>query len=108
MATVDVEGQGVTGSYSGAGLTVLVGIGRDDGEEQVEWLSRKLCNVRLWPGAPREGKEGEAAGAGKPWDRSVKDVGGSVLVISQFTLHGKVGGCSRLCVVMRSRTRMAG
>ena len=59
------------------GLLVLVGIGRDDGPEDVRYVAGKIRDARLF--------EGEG---GKPMDRSVADVGGAVLVVSQFTLYG--------------------
>ena len=68
----------VTGEIA-RGLLVLVGIGRDDGLEDVRYVASKIRDLRVF-----EGEEG------KPMDRSVADVGGSVLVVSQFTLYGDV------------------
>jgi len=61
----------------GRGLLVLVGVGRDDAEDDVRYVAGKIRDMRIFPG------EG-----GKSMDRSVADVGGSVLVVSQFTLYG--------------------
>ena len=61
------------------GLLVLVGIGRDDGPDDVTYVAGKIRDIRVF-----EGDEG------KPMDRSVVDVGGAVLVVSQFTLYGSV------------------
>lgn len=61
------------------GLLVLVGIGRGDGEADVAFVAGKIRDVRVF--------EGEG---GRPMDRSVAEVGGSVLVVSQFTLYGNV------------------
>ncbi len=61
----------------GRGLLVLTGIGRDDEDADVEYIAGKIHDMRLF--------EGEN---GKPMDRSVADVGGGVLVVSQFTLYG--------------------
>lgn len=61
------------------GLLVLLGIGREDSEVDARYLASKIRDVRMF-----EGLEG------KPMDRSVADVGGSVLVVSQFTLYGDV------------------
>jgi D-tyrosyl-tRNA(Tyr) deacylase len=69
---VTVEGQRV--SAIGPGLVILVGVGRQDGEAQADWLAEKIVNLRIF--------EDEA---GK-MNRSVLDVGGSALVVSQFTL----------------------
>ena len=59
------------------GLLVLLGIGRDDGPEDVTYVAGKIRDARVF--------EGEA---GKPMDRSVVDCQGAVLVVSQFTLYG--------------------
>ena len=71
--SVTVEGQRV--AEIGAGLVVLVGVGRDDGEPQADWLAEKIANLRIF--------EDEA---GK-MNRSVLEIGGTVLVVSQFTLY---------------------
>ena len=63
----------------GRGLLVFVGVGRDDTIEDVKYLAAKICDIRVF-----------ASDAGKPMDRSVLDVGGSLLVVSQFTLYGDV------------------
>ena len=59
------------------GLLVLVGIGRDDGPDDVRYVAGKIRDARLF--------EGEN---GKHMDRSVVDAGGAVLIVSQFTLYG--------------------
>jgi D-tyrosyl-tRNA(Tyr) deacylase len=61
------------------GLLVLVGIGRDDSPVDAKYLAAKIRDIRVF-----EGDEG------KPMDRSVIEIGGSVLVVSQFTLYGDV------------------
>jgi D-tyrosyl-tRNA(Tyr) deacylase len=68
-------GSRVTG-HIGTGLLVLLGVGPDDGPTQVAWLSDKLAGLRVFP--DEQGKMG----------RSVRDVGGGILVVSQFTLYG--------------------
>ena len=70
-------GERVTGEID-RGLLVLVGVGRDDTTADAKALAAKICDVRLFEGD------------GKPMDRSVVDVGGSLLVVSQFTLYGDV------------------
>ena len=69
-------GDRVTGEI-GAGLLVLLGIGKGDTPEDVRYIAGKIRDARLF-----EGEEG------KPMDRSVLDTGGAVLVVSQFTLYG--------------------
>lgn len=63
----------------GRGLLVFVGVGRDDTIDDVKYLAAKVCDLRVFESA-----------AGKPMDRSVLDVGGSLLIVSQFTLYGDV------------------
>ena len=58
----------------GAGLCVLIGIGRDDAAAGAARLAAKLARLRIFPA--EDGR----------FDRSVLDVGGSALVVSQFTL----------------------
>ncbi len=72
-AAVRVEGK-VTGSI-GKGLLVLVGIEDVDTKEDIEWLSNKITNIRLFD---------DADGV---MNLSVKDVDGGILLVSQFTLH---------------------
>jgi len=63
----------------GPGLLVLLGVGRDDGPDDVTYVAGKVRDMRVF--------EGEA---GRHMDRSVADVGGSILVVSQFTLYGDI------------------
>lgn len=73
-ARVTVDGQ-VTGEI-GKGLVILVGITHDDEQADIDYLVNKTVNLRIF-----RGDEGE-------WfDRSLLDVGGGVLLVSQFTLY---------------------
>src|SRR5438132_4212298 len=72
-ASVTVEGQ-VVGQI-GQGLLVFLGVGRDDSELQVKTLVDKIVYLRIF--GDDEGK----------MNRSLLDIGGEVLVISQFTLY---------------------
>ncbi len=60
----------------GAGLLVLVAVRSDDGPQDLEFMSRKLMNLRIF---------GDADGR---MNRSVRDVKGSILLVAQFTLFG--------------------
>ena len=62
------------GGEIGRGLCVLVGVARGDGEEEAKRLAGKVARLRIFP--DDEGR----------FDRSVADVAGAVLVVSQFTL----------------------
>lgn len=62
------------GGEIGPGLCVLLGVARGDGEEEAVRLAAKVARLRIFP--DNEGR----------FDRSVEDVSGSVLVVSQFTL----------------------
>ena len=75
-ASVTVDGDRV--AEIGLGLLLLVGIGTDDGDREPERVARKIANLRVF--ADHEGK----------MNRSLLDVGGEVLVVSQFTLYGDV------------------
>jgi len=75
-ASVRVDGRLVT--EIGPGLLVLVGVASADTEADAQWLADKIVNLRIF-----------ANEAGK-FDRSVRDIGGSVLVVSQFTLLADV------------------
>jgi D-tyrosyl-tRNA(Tyr) deacylase len=71
-------GERVTGEIE-RGLLVFVGIGRDDTPADVTYVVGKIRDMRIF-----ESPEG------KPMDRSVADVGGGVLAVSQFTLYGDI------------------
>ena len=67
-----------TSGEIGLGLLVLVGVGQDDTEADATYLAEKVAGLRVF-----EDDEGKM-------NRSVEDVGGSVLAVSQFTLYGDV------------------
>ncbi|KGN34339.1 D-tyrosyl-tRNA(Tyr) deacylase [Knoellia sinensis KCTC 19936] len=67
-AAVVVEGETV-GEITEPGLFALVGVGHDDGDAEVEFIARKIADLRLLEG-----------------EQSVTDAGAPVLVVSQFTL----------------------
>lgn len=73
-ASVSVAGEEV--AAIGAGLVVLVGVQTADGEPDADYLADKVLNLRIFP---------DAAGQ---MNRSVRDAGAALLVVSQFTLLG--------------------
>lgn len=75
-ASVDVDGE-VVGEI-GRGLLCLIGVGRGDGPGEVRVLAEKVSGLRVF---------GDEVGR---MNKSVREVGGSVLVVSQFTLFGDV------------------
>lgn len=70
-ASVSIDGE-IVGSI-GPGLVALIGVEREDGDSEVEVTVRKIAGLRCFAGE-------------SPMDRSVLDVAGSILAISQFTL----------------------
>ncbi len=75
-AKVEVDGE-ITGAID-RGLLVYLGAGKGDGDDDRAWLLAKIAGLRIF-----ENDEGKM-------DRSVVDVGGALLVVSQFTLYGDV------------------
>jgi D-tyrosyl-tRNA(Tyr) deacylase len=67
-------GERVTGSI-GPGLLVFLGVGHGDDEAAADWLARRICELRIF-----EDEEGRT-------NRSLQDVDGEALVVSQFTLY---------------------
>ena len=72
-ASVSISGE--VKSAIGTGLMILVGVEPSDTQEDVDWLVKKTVNLRIF-----NDDEGVM-------NRSVIDVGGDLLVVSQFTLH---------------------
>jgi len=75
-ARVTVDGE-VVGQI-GPGLLLLVGIGRGDTEEALRWVAEKIINLRIF-----EDEDGRM-------NLSLREVGGEILAVSQFTLYGDV------------------
>ncbi|MDB9344222.1 D-aminoacyl-tRNA deacylase [Nodularia spumigena CS-586/05] len=62
----------------GRGLNLLVGIADTDTDAELDWMVRKCLELRLFPDTAD----------GDKWQKSVQEIGGELLVISQFTLYG--------------------
>lgn len=94
MADEATGAEEVTGEI-GPGLCVLVGVGREDGPEDARYLATKTATLRIFEDA--EGK----------MNRSVDEVGGAVLVVSQFTLYGDTRGGRRPSFIAAARPEEA-
>jgi D-tyrosyl-tRNA(Tyr) deacylase len=92
-AEVRVGGR-VTGSI-GAGFLILVGLTHTDSAEQVTWMADKVAGLRLFGDA--EGK----------MNLGLSDVGGAVLVVSQFTLYGDAAKGRRPSFIDAARPEVA-
>ncbi len=80
-ASVRIDGQTV--GEIGRGLLVLLGFGKDDSAADIDWMIKKLLALRIFPDDA------------KNMNRSVTDIGGGILVVSQFTLYGDASKGSR-------------
>jgi D-tyrosyl-tRNA(Tyr) deacylase len=73
-ASVRVDGEVV--ASIGKGLLVLLGIGKNDQEEDIHWMTDKLIHLRIF-----EDQQGKM-------NHSLSEIGGEILLVSQFTLYG--------------------
>ena len=92
-ASVTINGE--VRSAIGPGLLVLVGIEESDTAEDIEWLSGKITRLRIFPDA-----EGVM-------NCSVMEAGGSILVVSQFTLHASTKKGNRPSYIRAARPEIA-
>ena len=92
-ASVTVDGQVV--SSIGYGLLVLLGIEDADGKEDIDWLSQKIVNLRIF-----NDDDGVM-------NRSVLDTGGDIIVVSQFTLHALTKKGNRPSYIKASKPEVA-
>ncbi|MCE2707539.1 MAG: D-aminoacyl-tRNA deacylase [Bacteroidota bacterium] len=79
----------------GVGLLLLLGIEEADEQEDVDWLSKKLVNLRIFP---------DEQGI---MNRSVLEIGGELLLISQFTLHASTKKGNRPSYIKAARPEIA-
>ncbi|MEK3934098.1 D-aminoacyl-tRNA deacylase [Sporosarcina sp. FSL W7-1349] len=92
-ATVRVDGE-VTGSIE-KGYVLLVGITHSDTEADMEYVAKKIAGLRLW-----EDEEGKM-------NRSIEEVDGAILSVSQFTLYGDVRKGRRPSFIEAARPEQA-
>ena len=76
VSRAEVRVDGAVRGRIANGLLLLVGFGTTDGDEQLEWMAEKVIGLRIF--GDDDGK----------MNRSVEEIGGALLVISQFTLYG--------------------
>jgi D-tyrosyl-tRNA(Tyr) deacylase len=92
-ASVSIEGR-INGQI-GTGLLVLVGVTHTDTRADVDWLAGKVVHLRIFD---------DAAGV---MNLSVKDIGGDILVISQFTLHAATKKGNRPSYILAAKPELA-
>lgn len=92
-ASVSVENQ-IVGQI-GLGLLVLLGIEQADSEEDIDWLVQKTIQMRIF--SDEDGK----------MNCSLQDVGGDLLVVSQFTLHASTKKGNRPSFIAAARPEQA-
>lgn len=92
-ASVTIDGK-ITAEIQ-KGLLVLIGIEDADGAEDIQWLTSKIANLRIF------GDENEVM------NLSVKDVDGAMIVVSQFTLHAQTKKGNRPSYIKASKPDVA-
>jgi D-tyrosyl-tRNA(Tyr) deacylase len=92
-ASVTIEAEIVAKIQSG--LLVLVGIEDEDSQEDINWLSQKIINLRIF------GDENDVM------NLSVKDVNGDIIIVSQFTLHASTKKGNRPSYIKASKPEIA-
>lgn len=93
QASVTIDSQVV--SKIDQGFLILLGIEQDDGPDDLEWLSKKIVNLRVFSDA-----EGQM-------NLSVQEVNGSFIVVSQFTLHASTRKGNRPSFIRAARPELA-
>ena len=92
-ATVRIDGQ--IYSQIQQGLLILLGIEHSDTEKDVEWISKKIVNLRIFSDENNQ------------MNKSVIDIKGQLLVVSQFTLHSKTKKGNRPSFIKAARPEFA-
>lgn len=92
-ASVTIDGS--VKSAIGPGLLVLLGIENEDESEDINWLCKKIVQLRIF--GDEDGK----------MNRSVQDINGDILVISQFTLHASTKKGNRPSYIKAARPEVA-
>ncbi|MCG3166874.1 MAG: D-aminoacyl-tRNA deacylase [Bacteroidia bacterium] len=95
VSEASVKIEGIIKGQINSGLLVLLGIEEADTAEDIEWLSGKICRLRIF------GDENEVM------NLSVQDIKGDVLLISQFTLHASTKKGNRPSYIKAARPEVA-
>ena len=95
VAHASVTIEGVVKSRIDAGLLVLLGIEHDDNQEDIEWLCKKIAAMRIFS---------DEAGL---MNKSVQDIEGEMIVVSQFTLHASTKKGNRPSFIKAARPETA-
>lgn len=77
------------------GLLILLGIEEADNREDIDWLSNKICNLRIF------NDENEIM------NKSILDIGGDILLVSQFTLHASTKKGNRPSYIKAAKQEFA-
>jgi len=95
VTSASVQIENVIKSQIGKGLLVLVGIENADTTEDVEWLSSKIINLRIF-------NDGEGV-----MNLCIKNIDGDILVVSQFTLHASTKKGNRPSYIKAAKSDVA-
>lgn len=93
QASVTIEGEIVANIQKG--LLVLIGIEEADAQEDIVWLTAKIANLRIF------GDENDVM------NRSLKDINGEIIVVSQFTLHAATKKGNRPSYIKAAKPEIA-
>ena len=96
----------VTGAIK-KGLLVLIGIEDADTDEDIQWLSNKIVNLRIFDDPPAGSGGQDSANENNVPNISVKDIGGDILLVSQFTLHASTKKGNRPSYIKASKPDFA-
>lgn len=94
-SAADVKVKGERVGQIKQGYLILLGIEEADTQEDIDWLSRKIVNMRLW-----DDENGVM-------NKSILEAGGDILVVSQFTLHASTKKGNRPSYIKAARPEVA-
>lgn len=95
VAEAKVEIENKVAGQIGSGLLILLGIENEDGVDDIDWLSRKIVNMRIF-----DDENGLM-------NKSLVDTGGDILLVSQFTLHASTKKGNRPSYIKAAKSEIA-